>query len=140
MLVLAMASTASPNEKTKCLYSTLEESSHTNICFFPSTQSLPNTAAGPPPPGGPPSCWIATWWRKGDGPEVNINLTALLQPPKSIFSCLFTLWIPFTSMFPNYNFSMFLFYTIFKRSSIQSFRTFKCSMFEHVSNFQFSNI
>ena len=29
--------------------------------------------------GGPPSCWVATCWRKGSGKEANVGVAALLQ-------------------------------------------------------------
>ena len=76
--------------------SALQESSRTNIFFFPISFSAPGCyptrrrAAG----GGPPSCWIAAWWRKGNVKAENGSVAAPLQAKEQILSFLLTLGIP----------------------------------------------
>ena len=140
MLVLVMASTAPHHKKTKYLYSTLKESSHTKVCFFSITFSRPGRyptrrrAAS----SGPPSCWIATWWRKGDGNEANVGVAALFQAEKQISCFQLTLWILLTLISPNFKSSNFQFVYPTQGSIYQNVKRSRLSKFGIVFKMQCS--
>ena len=74
-------------QQTEYLFVVLKENNHTNIlCFYISMSPPDRTPARRrAAKGGPPSCWVAIWWRSGDGKEPNIGWVAHLGCEKHLF-------------------------------------------------------